>query len=148
SVASFIDQQEGSVGVLTADNPNWAQMRRTYRLHGQAYVLRHTLLLSPTLIDESTIGFTRRPERNFVTDEEIRKNQRKTVGYTAGQIYPGNNPLDLIPQSTFGGVPNAANLLGTERYIFIQALNAFAITNNLTKTAGTHTLKFGVALER
>ena len=148
SIASFIDQQEGAVGVLTADNPNWAQMYRKYRLHGQAYILRHTGVISPTLINETSMGFTRRPERNTVAEEEIRKNQRKTVGYVAGQLNPASNPMDFIPLATFGGVPNAANLQGTERYVFSQALNAFALTDNLTKTMGPHTLKFGVTIER
>jgi len=148
SIASFIDQQEGAVGVLTADNPNWAQMRRTYRLHGQAYILRYTGVLNPTLINETSLGFTRRPERNTVAEAEIRKNQRKTVGYAAGQLNPINNPYDFIPQATFGGVPNPGNLQGTERYVFSQALNAFALTDNITKTMGAHTLKFGVTIER
>jgi hypothetical protein len=148
SIASFIDQQEGAIGVLTADNPNWDQMKRTYRLHGQAYILRYTGVISPTLINETSMGFTRRPERNTVTEEEIRKNQRKTVGYIAGQLNPVSNPFDLIPQATFGGVPNAANLQGTERYVFAQALNAFALTDNITKPMGAHSLKFGVTIER
>ena len=148
SVASFIDQQEGNTSVLTADTTNWAQMRRTYRLHGQAYILRYTGVISPTLINETSFGFTRRPERNIVSEEEIRKNQRKTVGYVAGQLNPTSNPFDFIPLTSFGGVPNAANLQGTERYLFEQALNAFALTNNVTKTMGAHTLKFGVTMER
>lgn len=148
SIVSFVDQQEGATDVLTAESPTWDQMRRTYRLHGQAYVLRYTGIITPTLISETSLGFTRRPEQNSATDEEIRKNQRQTIGYTAGQIQPQNNALDLLPQVTFGGVPNAANLGGTARYVFLQALNAFAITSNLSKTTGTHNLKFGVALER
>jgi hypothetical protein len=148
SIASFIDQQEGATNVLTADNPNWDQMYRKYRLHGQAYILRYTGVLSPSLINETSMGFTRRPERNTVAEEEIRKNQRKTVGYVAGQLNPVSNPFDFIPLATFGGVPNAANLQGTERYVFEQALNAFALTDNVTKTMGAHTLKFGVTIER
>jgi hypothetical protein len=148
SIVSFIDQQEGAVGVLTAESPTWDQMQRIYRLHGQAYVLRHTGIISPTLVLETSLGFTRRPERNIVSEEELRKNQRKTIGYVAGQLNEASNPLDLVPTATFGGVPNAANVAGTARYQFIQALNAFALTSNLSKTMGAHNLKVGVAIER
>jgi len=113
SIVSFVDQQSGYSNVPTADNNTWDQMYRTYRLHGQAYVLRHTGVITPTLVSETSFGFTRRPEANSVSDEELRKNQRSAIGYTAGQLDAASNPLDLTPAATFGGVPNAAALDGT-----------------------------------
>ncbi|MCC6292219.1 MAG: TonB-dependent receptor [Bryobacterales bacterium] len=148
SIVSFVDQQSGYSNVPTADNNTWDQMYRTYRLHGQAYVLRHTGVITPTLVSETSFGFTRRPEANSVSDEELRKNQRSAIGYTAGQLDAASNPLDLTPAATFGGVPNAAALDGTQRYKFIQALNSFAVTSNISKITGGHTIKFGINLER
>jgi hypothetical protein len=46
TLASFVDQQTGSVGILTAGSTNWPQMEKTYRLHGQGYILRYTGVLS------------------------------------------------------------------------------------------------------
>ena len=146
--ASFVDQQTGSVGILTAGATNWPQMEKTYRLHGQGYILRYTGVLSPTLINETSLGWTRRPEGNSATDESITRNLRSTAGFDAGQFNPATNPLGLIPNATFGGIPNAANLFMEGRFPFYQQLHAFNLTNNLTKTLGAHTLKAGVMVER
>ena len=148
TIASFVDQQTGAVGILTAGASNWPQKKKTYRLHGQGYILRYTGVLSPSLINETSLGWTRRPEGNSAEDDEIKRNQRSTVGFTAGQFNPASNPLSLIPNATFGGVTNAANLFMEGRFPFYQQLHAFNLTNNLTKTLGAHTLKAGIMIER
>jgi hypothetical protein len=148
TIASFVDQQTGAVGILTSGSTNWPQMAKTYRLHGQAYVARYTRIVGPTLINEMALGFTRRPEGNSATEEEIRRNQRSTAGFVAGQLNPATNPLDLLPNATFGGVTNPANLYIEGRFPFYQRLNAFSLTDNLTKTLGAHTIKLGIAIER
>lgn len=149
TIASFVDQQTGSNGILTVPTAtNWPQMVKTYRLHGQGYILRYTGVLSPTLINETSFGWTRRPEGNSAVEEEIRRNQRSTVGFTAGQLNPSVNPLEMVPNATFGGIQNSANLNMEGRFPFYQRLHAFNLTNNLTKTAGTHTLKAGIMIER
>lgn len=148
TVASFVDEQEGAVGVLTAGSTNWPQLVRTYRLHGQAYILRYTRILGPKLINEMSLGFTRRPEGNRASEAEIRRNQKATVGYVAGQINPATNPLGLIPNATFGGVTNPGNLYMEGRFPFYQRLYSSSLVNNFTATLGSHTLKLGIAIER
>ncbi len=148
TLGSFVDQQEGAVGILTAGSANWPQMAKTYRLHGQAYILRYTKILSPRLINELSLGATRRPEGNRASESEIRRNQKATVGYLAGQISPAANPLGLIPNATFGGVTNAAILFMEGRFPFYQRLYSSSLVNNVTATLGAHTVKFGIAIER
>ena len=148
TLASFVDQQTGALGILTAGSTNWPQMAKTYRLHGQGYILRYTGVLSPTLINETSLGWTRRPEGNSAAEEEIVRNQRSTVGFVAGQFNPASNPLGLIPNATFGGIQNPANLFMEGRFPFYQQLHAFNLTNNVTKTMGAHTLKAGIMVER
>jgi hypothetical protein len=148
TIASYVDQQEGAVGILTAGSTNWPQMKKTYRLHGQGYILRYTGVISPSLINETSFGWTRRPEGNSATEEEIRRNQRSTVGFVAGQFNPASNPLGLIPNATFGGVTNPANLFMEGRFPFYQQLHAFNLTNNVTKVMGAHTFKTGIMVER
>lgn len=146
--ASFLDRQNGAVGILTAGAANWEQMQKSYRLQGIGYILRYTAVLSPTLINEMSLGATRRPEGNSAPDAAIRANQRDTVGFTAGQLFPSSNPLNFIPNATFGGIQNPATLFMEGRFPFYQKLYAFNLTNNTTKTLGAHTLKAGVMIER
>jgi hypothetical protein len=148
TIASFVDEQQGAVGIVSAGSINWPQIAKTYRLHGQAYVLRYTRVISPTLISETAFGFTRRPEGNSSPEAEIQRNRRKTVGYVAGQLNPASNPLDLIPNATFGGVTNPAVLYMEGRFPFYQKLFSSSLTHNLTKIRGAHTLKAGITIER
>ena len=148
TMAWFVDQQTGGFGTLTNTSNVWPQITKTYRLHGQAYVLRYTRIISPTLINETSLGVTRRPENNSASAEEIKKNQRSTVGFVAGQLNPATNPLDFIPNATFGGVTGAASLNMEGRFPFWQKINSFSLTNNLTKIWGPHTIKVGVVLDR
>ena len=145
--AGFSDSQTGGLGIATTV-ANWPQMVKHYSLHGQGYILRYTGVWSPTVINETSLGFTRRPEGATATDEEIARNQRAKIGYTAGQFSPASNPLGIIPNATFGGVTNAANLNIEGRFPFWQKLQAFNLTNNTTKTLGAHTFKAGIMIER
>jgi hypothetical protein len=95
-----------------------------------------------------SLGFTRRPESANASDAEVARNLRSTVGYTAAQLNPSSNPLGLIPNATFGGVTNAANLSLEGRFPFFQKLNAFNLTDNTTRTMGAHTVKVGLMVER
>ena len=119
-----------------------------YSLHGQGYILRYTGVLSPSLINETSLGFTRRPEQANADDAEVARNLKKTVGYTASQLNPASNPLGLIPNATFGGITNPANLNLEGRFPFYQRLQAFNLTNNTTKILGNHKLKAGIMIER
>jgi hypothetical protein len=147
TMARFLDHQTGGLGVLTIAS-NWPQMVKEYKIHGQGYVLRYTGVLSPTVVNETSFGFTRRPEGATASPDEVKRNQRATVGYTAAQFNPSSNPLGLIPNATFGGVTGAANLSLEGRFPFYQRLNAFNLTDNVTKTLGPHTLKAGIMIER
>ncbi len=123
-------------------------MYKNYQVHGQGYVLRYTGVISPTVINELNIGHTRRPEQATASEDEIARNQRAQIGYTASQFNPLSNPFGLIPNATFGGVPSAANLNLEGRFPFVQNLKAFNLTDNVTKTLGPHTVKAGIMIER
>jgi hypothetical protein len=123
-------------------------MVKDYRLHGMAYVVRYSGVWSPTLINETSFGTTRRPESATASDEEIKRNQRATVGFVAGQLNPGSNPLGIVPNASFGGVTNAASLKIEGRFPFNQNLKPYNLTSTMTKTHGPHTIKFGLHFER
>lgn len=145
--AGFLDKQSGGLGIATSA-ANWSQMVKDYRIHGQGYVLRYTGVWSPSLINEMSLGFTRRPESATASAAEIARNQRTTIGFTAGQLNPSSNPLNIVPNASFSGVTNAANLSIEGRFPFYQRLNAFNLTDNTTKTLAAHTFKAGIMIER
>ncbi len=142
------DNQEGAIGILTASGANWPQMPKGYWLQGQVWVIRDTHIFSPTLINEFKFGLSRRPEKNIIFEEHLAKVQRDKVGFLVGQFRPDNNPLKLIPNATFGGITNPANLREEGRFPFWQELQTISITDNITRTFRTHTVKAGILMDR
>ena len=82
-----------------------------------------------------------------LTPDQLKTNQRDAVGFVAGQLYPGANPLNVIPNATFGGVTGAANLKLESRFPRLNRYYVVSISDNLTWTHGSHTLKAGAYYE-
>ncbi len=72
---------------------------------------------------------------------------RKNIGVSLPQYYPQNNDRNLVPWFSFGGVPSAPRLAYQSQLPRNWITFNPTITENLTKIAGPHTLKFGVYME-
>jgi len=140
---AYSDVQEGAIGIPSSGGTNWPQMRKTFNNQGKAFIGRYQRIFSPTLINELSVGFIHRPADDVVNDEEVRRNQRDTVGFKVGQFSPDTNPLKMIPNATYGGVTSAANLTIEGRFPLRTTHDSITVTNNLTKTLGAHTIKGG-----
>jgi hypothetical protein len=108
-----------------------------------------TRILSPTLVNEFSIGFTGEKEMGTPNRPDyFDPVSRAKVGYTLGQVYPEANPNNIIPQATYGGVPSAAGITNDGRMPKSVAYERFFFTNNFSATRGAHALKFGIYNER
>ncbi len=142
------ETNEGALGLPGTGAPNWPQMVRSAQRNGTVLVVRYQRIFSPTLINELNGGYTTRPERDTVTPEQLRRNQRDAIGFRVGQFNPASNPLKLIPNATFGGVTGAATLQVERRFPNMQEHKTFSLSNNLTKTFPGHTFKVGLYVDR
>ncbi len=129
-------------------NSNWDRMRYLNLNDGRVVIVQYRRIFNPTLISESSINYSWRPWNHYPDAEALKRNQRAAVGYTLGQFNPQINPLDLIPQATFGGVTNAANLNLDGRFPLTTEHNIFSTLHSLTKVAGSHTVKAGIYGDR
>jgi hypothetical protein len=127
---------------------NWDRMRNLNLNDGRVIILQYRRIFSPTLISESSVGFSWRPWNHYPDAAALKANQRASVGYTLAQFHPEDNPLDLIPQATFGGVTSPANLNLQTRFPLTTEHNIFTISNSVTKVAGSHTVKAGIYADR
>jgi len=144
----YSDVQEGALGIPSSGSTNWPQMRKTFNNQGKALIGRYQRIFSPTLINELNVGYIHRPADDVVNAEEVKRNQRDTVGFKLGQFNPAANPLNVIPNATFGGVTNAANLAIEGRFPLVTTHDSLSITNNVTKTLTAHTIKAGLYADR
>ncbi|MCX6628589.1 MAG: carboxypeptidase regulatory-like domain-containing protein, partial [Candidatus Solibacter sp.] len=61
-----------------------------------------TYMASPTLVNEFSVGLARWTEDQLIAGSELAKLQRDKLGIKLGQLYPANNPLNVIPGASFG----------------------------------------------
>ena len=142
------DEREGSLGIPTTGSQNWDQMVKRFSTRGRVYVGRYQRIISPSTVNELSIGFNTRPRTDLYRDSDLARNQRDKVGFNTGQFNAASNPLKYIPNATFGGVTNPATLNIEGRFPLDQTQKIFSLTNNLTKTMSTHTVKAGIYADR
>lgn len=134
---------------------NWPQLPENGSSLDQTYSLRYTHVFSPTILNEFHFGWTQSYFDTKSPEDALARNQRDTAGFTAGQLFPEANPLNLLPWANFGaagtpgGVPGTpANLNYLDRYPFTSYLKNNLISDRLSIIRGSHNLKFGISFER
>jgi len=105
-------------------------------------------IFSPTMVNELTLGYAYTDGPISFEGDSLKNLQRRTYGFNAGQLSPSNNPLDLLPGMTFGGVQDAPSLAYDGRYPFYGTRYVTDIGNNISKTLGAHTIKAGIYYEK
>jgi hypothetical protein len=135
---------------VAAGSSNWGLVRQHYTYTDDGLVLNYAKILSPRLVNEFTGGARHSVEAGPPeSDEELKRVQRPDRGLASlGQFFPANNGLRIIPQASFGGVPNAAAITYDGRFPLRGADTVFNFSDNLTYTWGSHVLKGGAFFER
>ena len=142
------DDQTAATGLPTSGGVNWPQMTKTFSSGGQVLIARYQRIFSPSLINEFSFNYGHRPQMDRYEESDLKRNQRDTVGFTTGQFSPSANPLNLIPNATFGGVTAAANLLIENRFPLSISFDSASFNDTLTKIVGSHTIKAGILFDR
>ncbi len=137
------------------DSPNGAQMTSQFPVfHSKIssksgmISIHHRHIFSPTLVNEAMVGYAYTFGPPAWTADGIKGLQRSTYSFNAGALTPANNPLNLMPVMTFGGVVGAASLGYDGRFPFNGARNVYNISDSVYKILGPHTLKAGFFFER
>jgi hypothetical protein len=146
SYNGFDEFHEGSLNFATAAS-NWPQWIYNYYARTATLAARYTHVFTPSLLNEFHVGMLHLPEGNGYDPSALTPNQRKTVGFNTGQFYPANNPLNLIPAATFGGVPSPANLAYDGRFPLYGITNVVNFDEKLTWNRSRHTIKAGAYVE-
>jgi len=142
------ERYEGGIGMV-GTSANWPQFAMLYKIVGKGLVANLTKVINPTTVNELTFGVNRGEQNRGPLDQTaLAANQRGNVGLkTLGQFHPEINLLDIVPNASFGGVPNAANLSTEPKFPFIGRNNIWNYTNNFSHMAGAHALKLGIYVE-
>lgn len=130
-------------------NANWGWLPNTYKNTSRTAVLSGTHIISPSMLIEASMGLNRATETGAPQNQaDIDRLNRTKSGVTLPQFYPENNPLNLVPQATFGGITGSASTTLEPRFPLRGTDTLFTWNANLTWTLSPHTLKFGFWAER
>jgi hypothetical protein len=144
----FSDESSGSVGTTASGGINWPMYQKTYTTTPFGLTGRYTKVFSPSLINEFNFGYLDQPADDVIAAEQLKLVQRASIGFNAGQFSRTGNPLDVIPNATFGGVPTPANIAIEGRFPLFNRYYIYSWSNNLSWTRGSHTFKAGLYIEQ
>src|SRR5262245_12807137 len=126
----------------------WPQFPIIYQIRSRGLVSTLIHTFNPTLTNELTFGVNRALQTvDPLNQAGIDKNDRVKLGLTLPQFFPAINPLNLIPNATFGGVQSAPQFNIEQRFPFFGTNNIWNWSDNLSKIWGSHNLKAGFYLE-
>lgn len=141
---------DGAFGLLAGlgSTQSWPQLPITYQIHSAGLVSTLIHTFGSTKINEFTFGVNRAHQTvDALNQAALDNNDRQKVGLTVPQFYPQSNPAGLIPNATFGGIPNNGNLGIEGRFPFFGTNNIWNYSDNFSDILGRHGLKFGIFVE-
>jgi len=141
------EQYKGDFNFVLASNV-WPQFPIKYQIKAEGLVSTLIHTFDPTLTNELTFGVNRALQTvEPLNQAGIDRNDRNNIGLSLPQFFPAINPLDLIPNATFGGVPNAPQFNIEQRFPFFGTNNIWNVSDNVSKIRGSHNVKAGFYLE-
>lgn len=127
----------------------WDLLATRYLFRDKGLVVNYVRTISPTMVNEFMGGARHSTESApALREADLDKLNRKTLGMTLGQFYPQNNPYNLIPMASFGGVPSAAAISWDGRLPMRGADTSFNFSDTLSIIRGSHTIKIGAFADR
>ena len=143
---------KGGVYQLLGSTGGWPQFPVKYEIptFGIVNTLLHTW--NPSTFSEFTFGVNHSHQQvDALTPDDLTRNQRSVVLNNLPQFFPEANPLNIVPNASFGGTNAPANVasIGVQNRFYFDASNdLYNVSGNVTKVLGRHNLKSGIFMER
>jgi hypothetical protein len=136
-------------GVSVGFGSTWPALKTHYLYEDHAGVVNYTRIVSPSMVNEFNGGVRHTGEFSAAVDPAALNNfVRSKIGMALGQLYPQNNPLNLVPAASFGGVTGGANFTYDGRTFLHGADTVFNFTDTFSWIRGNHFVKFGLFADR
>lgn len=144
---TFSEHVRREEGYASRSSVTWPMNSVRIRSRSLFFSWNYQHIFSPTLVNEFTTGWTQHHGWDTIDPDQLAKIQGATTKFNPGQLYSPPNPLGLVPQASFGGVPNAATVAFGATYPLNNDREIFNLADNLTKVLGSHTIKLGGLFE-
>ncbi len=137
------EDKQGGFGYTLA-SPAWPQLPIDYDISSEGFVSTWIHTFSPTRINELTFGVNRGyATAGALSAAALAANSRAALHLNLPQFFPGSNPLGVIPNATFAGVPDAPQFNLDPRFPYFGANDTWEVSDNYSQVHGAHNLKSG-----
>ncbi len=143
----YLNDFEGNksiVGPFTGQN-GWPQVGSDYRVPGHGVVVTWIQTFAPNVINEFTGGFNTTDQTAHYFQDDLARMTRAANGVDLAQLFPSQNPENLVPEASFGG--GYANISWDDRFPWTARNTLLNFSNNLSWIKGAHNMKFGFYME-
>ena len=141
------EDKEGGFGWVLS-SPAWPQLPIDYNISSEGLVSTLIHTFGPTRVNELTFGVNRGyATAGPLSQTALAANSRAALHLNLPQFFPGSNPLNVVPNTTFGGVPDAPQLNLDQRFPYFGANDTWEISDNYSQVRGSHNLKFGTYVD-
>ena len=145
SVQNSVDHQNTPYATWVTGSVNFPLTPIVFGQPGRLATLHSTNVITPSLFNEMSVAVS----QNTLTFSpfDLAKVDRTKLGIDIPQRNPALNPLNIIPNMTFGGIQNYANPSLNNGVPYFNQNTIYTVTENISKIQGTHTLKAGFYFE-
>ncbi len=145
SVSNNADKQNTLYGVWVDGPLNFPITPIVFKQPGRLATLHSTNMIGSKLFNEASVAVSQNTLTFSPLDPSLL--DRTKLGISIAQRNPSLNPLNLIPDMTFGGIANAANPSLNDGTPYFNQNTIYSFIDNVSKVSGTHTYKFGIYYE-
>lgn len=139
------DLQHAAYGLWVNGSLNFDLTPISFGQPGRGATFHSTNTISPTIFNEFIAGASQ--NTLTYTPDDLAKVDRTATGITIPQRNASLNPLNLIPNMSFGGIANAANPSLSNGTPYFNRNTIYSFVDNLSKIWKTHTFKVGGYME-
>ncbi len=145
SVSNNSDSQNTPYTTWVTGPVNFPLVPIVFKQPGRLATVHSTNVITPSLFNEVSIAVSQ--NTLTFTPQDLSKVDRTKLGIDIPQRNPALNPLNIIPNMTFGGIQNAANPSLNNGLPYFNQNTIYSVTDNVSKIRGSHTIKTGLYYE-
>ena len=134
---------------VAAGGSAWGLVKLHYLFTDDSGLFNYTRVVSNAVVNEASVSIRHSTENGPpLSDADLAGITKAQVGFPLGQLNPSINPLGIIPQARFTGVPgNPAAITYDGRTPLTGDDKLYTFNDTLTFVRGRHTYKAGMYFE-
>jgi hypothetical protein len=140
------DLHDTNTGHTTAAgiSAGWQDGTLSYDTRGPNVGLNITYTVTPNIVNELAVGAGFWYETNAYPVSTLNEFSKTALGINLGQLYPQNNPLNVIQGMSFGTIPNPAQVSYDPRFPMDDTVLQPSLSDGISVVRGAHVMKFGI----